>query len=96
MKRTESSDAETASQQFIFAELELARTLLRAAGLEFSGGSRRRGFAIQAKIQRICVEIDRRLLKAEERGWDVAALRDRLITVQKALATLEGELRKAA
>ncbi len=96
MKRNGGADAETASQQFIFAELELARTLMRSAGLEFAGGRRRRGFAIQAKVQRICVEIERRLEKSEERGWDVAALRARFTTIQNALATLDRQLREAA
>ena len=96
MKRNGSADAETTSQQFIFAELELARALMRSAGLEFAGGSRKRGFAIEAKIQRICVEIERRLKKAEERGWDVAALRARFTRIQTALATLESQLRNAA
>jgi hypothetical protein len=69
VKLTHCADLETTAQQFIFAELELTRTLVRSATMEYADGSRKRGLAIRAKIERVCAEIQRRLDTAERRGW---------------------------
>ncbi len=87
---------EAASRQFISTELTVCDTLLDSALREYARGRQKRGDEIVTEVNRACQVIEARLIDAEQRGWDIIAIRKRYAALRQAVAELDRRHRKCA
>ena len=80
---------EETTRTFIESEIETGTTLAGLAATEYDQGQPDRGRKVTVQVQRAVGQAEQRLRKADGRGWDVTALRQRLQGLGERLARRE-------
>ncbi len=88
------NDNERLTRTFLHAELQAALSLLRIAATAYGSGDQVHGDAAVVKTEQTYADINRWLLEAEWRGWDVRDLQHRLHALRKALDRLQRRVRE--
>ncbi len=89
------ANSEEVSVQFIAEEIELGLAFATLAATEYAQGRVDRAREVRAKGGKAGAQAERRLQEAQERGWDVGILRERLRDLRKRMDEIEGEAKAA-